>query len=93
MAPRVHAPGLAERPCLTHAPSQRLLRKHPNLALVHGPVHAGWLNQIEIYRTICGWLPRPDWLCKSSPLMSERSKSRSRRDVDDALVSKAPERR
>lgn len=30
----------------------RLRRKHPNLTLVHGPVHASWLNQIEIYFSI-----------------------------------------
>src|SRR6266478_7912782 len=26
--------------------------KYPNLVLVHGPVHASWLNQIEIYFSI-----------------------------------------
>lgn len=26
----------------------RLQRCHPNLILVHGPIHASWLNQIEI---------------------------------------------
>jgi hypothetical protein len=31
--------------------------RHPNLVLVHAPIHASWLNQIEIY----------------SPLSSERS--------------------
>jgi hypothetical protein len=30
----------------------RLHKKHPNLVLVHGPVHASWLNQIEIYFSI-----------------------------------------
>jgi hypothetical protein len=30
----------------------RLRKKHPNLVLVHGPVHASWLNQIEIYFSI-----------------------------------------
>lgn len=30
----------------------RLQGKYPNLALVHGPVHASWLNQIEIYFSI-----------------------------------------
>jgi hypothetical protein len=30
----------------------RLRGKHPNLTLVHGPVHASWLNQIEIYFSI-----------------------------------------
>ena len=28
---------------------ERLQQRYPNLALVHGPVHASWLNQIEIY--------------------------------------------
>ena len=27
----------------------RLQQQYPNLVLVHGPVHASWLNQIEIY--------------------------------------------
>jgi transposase len=30
----------------------RLREKHPNLHLVHGPIHASWLNQIEIYFSI-----------------------------------------
>jgi len=31
---------------------RRLQTKHPNLVLVHGPIHASWLNQIEIYFSI-----------------------------------------
>lgn len=30
----------------------RLKKKHPKLVLVHGPVHANWLNQIEIYFSV-----------------------------------------
>jgi hypothetical protein len=30
----------------------RLQSKYPNLTLVHGPVHASWLNQIEVYFSI-----------------------------------------
>jgi len=30
----------------------RLQRQYPNLMLVHGPIHASWLNQIEIYFSI-----------------------------------------
>lgn len=30
----------------------RLQAKHPNLVLVNGPIHASWLNQIEIYFSI-----------------------------------------
>jgi len=30
----------------------RLQKLYPNLMLVHGPVHASWLNQIEIYFSI-----------------------------------------
>jgi hypothetical protein len=30
----------------------RLQKKYPKLVLVHGPVHASWLNQIEIYFSI-----------------------------------------
>jgi hypothetical protein len=31
---------------------RRLQTRNPNLVLVHGPVHASWLNQIEIYFSI-----------------------------------------
>jgi len=31
---------------------KRLQDRYPNLTLVHGPVHASWLNQIEIYFSI-----------------------------------------
>lgn len=31
---------------------QRLEGRYPNLRLVHGPVHASWLNQIEIYFSV-----------------------------------------
>ena len=31
---------------------RRLQTKYPNLVLIHGPVHASWLNQIEIYFSI-----------------------------------------
>jgi len=31
---------------------QRLEGPYPNLRLVHGPVHASWLNQIEIYFSV-----------------------------------------
>lgn len=31
---------------------ERLQRAHPRLVPVHGPVHASWLNQIEIYFSI-----------------------------------------
>jgi len=31
---------------------QRLQAAHPNIVPVHGPVHASWLNQIEIYFSI-----------------------------------------
>jgi DDE superfamily endonuclease len=31
---------------------QRLTTAHPRLVPVHGPVHASWLNQIEIYFSI-----------------------------------------
>jgi len=30
----------------------RLQGRYPNLVLIHGPVHASWLNQIEIYFSI-----------------------------------------
>ena len=31
---------------------RRLTTAHPRLVPVHGPVHASWLNQIEIYFSI-----------------------------------------
>lgn len=31
---------------------QRLQDRYPNVQVVHGPVHASWLNQIEIYFSI-----------------------------------------
>jgi hypothetical protein len=34
------------------AAAQRLYQKYPRLVLVHGPVHASWLNQIEIYFSV-----------------------------------------
>jgi DDE superfamily endonuclease len=35
------------QPCV-----QRLTEAYPNLVPVHGPIHASWLNQIEIYFSI-----------------------------------------
>jgi len=35
-----------------HASVRRLTQAHPRLVPVHGPVHASWLNQIEIYLSI-----------------------------------------
>jgi len=35
-----------------HKSVVRLKNKYPRLVLVHGPVHASWLNQIEIYFSI-----------------------------------------
>ena len=34
------------------AACQRLQQKYPNLVLVHLPVHASWLNQVEIYFSV-----------------------------------------
>ncbi len=34
--------------------ADRLAARWPNLTLVHTPVHASWLNQIEIYFSILG---------------------------------------
>src|SRR3990170_4593431 len=31
---------------------KRLVEKYPRIVPVHGPVHASWLNQIEIYFSI-----------------------------------------
>lgn len=31
---------------------ERLKQKYSNLVLVHGPIHASWLNQVEIYFSI-----------------------------------------
>jgi hypothetical protein len=35
------------KPCIA-----RLRERYPRLAVVHGPIHASWLNQIEIYFSI-----------------------------------------
>jgi len=32
--------------------AQRLRDRYPHLTLVHAPIHASWLNQIEIYFSI-----------------------------------------
>ena len=34
------------------AAADRLRQRYPNLVLVHLPVHASWLNQVEIYFSI-----------------------------------------
>lgn len=34
------------------AAAKRLRTQFPNLVLVHGPIHASWLNQIEIYFSV-----------------------------------------
>ena len=34
------------------AAARRLRARFPNLVLVHGPIHASWLNQIEIYFSV-----------------------------------------
>ena len=31
---------------------RRLTKAHPRVVPVHGPVHASWLNQIEIYFSV-----------------------------------------
>jgi hypothetical protein len=31
---------------------ERLRKQYPNIVVVHGPVHASWLNQIEIYFSV-----------------------------------------
>ncbi|MET7355334.1 transposase, partial [Streptomyces mirabilis] len=32
--------------------ADRLTAAHPNAVLVHTPVHASWLNQVEIYFSV-----------------------------------------
>lgn len=32
--------------------ARRLAERHPDLALVHLPIHASWRNQVEIYFSI-----------------------------------------
>jgi transposase len=34
------------------AAADRLVRKYPNTALIHTPVHASWMNQVEIFFSI-----------------------------------------
>jgi hypothetical protein len=35
-----------------HAAAQRLRDAHPNARMIHLPVHASWLNQVEIYFSV-----------------------------------------
>ncbi len=52
---------------------QRLQKAYPNLVPVHLPIHAGWLNQIEIYfsilqrKVLTPLLPSTNWPLTSSP--------------------------
>jgi hypothetical protein len=58
--------------CSAHRGSravERLQTRYPRLVLVHAPVHASWLNQVEIYFSIVATqgpdterLPRPEQL-------------------------------
>ena len=34
------------------APVNRMVKAYPNAILVHTPVHASWLNQVEVYFSI-----------------------------------------
>jgi len=43
---------LAAQACRSGLVVIRLRKKYPTLVSVHGPVHASWLNQIEIYFSI-----------------------------------------
>ena len=47
--PRAEPAGIEGR---GDAAVRRLQAAFPNLVLVHGPIHASWLNQIEIYFSI-----------------------------------------
>ena len=40
------------RPTAASAAIDRLASRWPNLILVHTPVHASWLNQVEIYFSV-----------------------------------------
>lgn len=52
---------------------RRLTQAHPRLVPVHGPVHASWLNQIEIYfsivqrKALTSTLPGVSLMASSSP--------------------------
>jgi transposase len=35
-----------------HAAADRLTKRYPNAVMVHTPVHASWLNQVEIYFSV-----------------------------------------
>jgi transposase len=36
----------------SQAAIDQLARKHPNAVLIHTPIHASWLNQVEIFFSI-----------------------------------------
>ena len=45
--------------------SDRLRAKWPNIVLVHTPVHASWLNQIEVYFSVgTAQTPHAERLCQ-----------------------------
>ena len=62
--------------CSAHRGSravERLQTRYPRLVLVHAPVHASWLNQVEIYFSIVATqgpdterLPRPEQLGRAA---------------------------
>jgi DDE superfamily endonuclease len=69
------------------ASMQRLEGNYANLRLVHLPVHASWLNQIEMYfsivqrkvliPTISPTWPRSSSACLASSAATSRRRSRS----------------
>ena len=60
------------QPCV-----RRLTEAYPNLVPVHGPIHASWLNQIEIYE--------PDYLMLSIYVADQRYVARIASVSDDGL--------
>jgi hypothetical protein len=45
----------------------RLQRRWPRLTVVHTPVHASWLNQIEIYFSVVQRKVYPERFCLTEP--------------------------
>ena len=59
--------------------AEELRQRHPRIVLVHTPVHASWLNQIEIYFSIIQRKVLTPNDCTSLPQLAERIHAFGRR--------------
>lgn len=68
---------------------QRPASTHPRVVAAHGPVHASWLNQIEIYFSIVQRkvLSSNDFACLEA--VEQRLKSRTSSDTTKASLARS----